>query len=330
MLFLDLFFASSSGRHFSQSLQVQFVLMILLGKLFPDLPQPAQMGAAEIARLQDRLTLSATAIIFAVALGYACFVYVSITVGRRYFRVHSEMVLATEIHHVLVPAIEDRIGDFEFYGRSLPSGEVGGDLIDVFQDGQKWVAYIADVSGHGVAPGVVMGMVKSAARTLLSSTERSFALLERLNSVLQPIRKPEMFVTFAYLAWDGERLEFSLAGHPPILHYHAATKEISEVACSNLPLGMFGGQHFVNRSVQCAPDDPFLMFTDGLLEVTNAQDEDFGLAGVKLFPSMPAIHPAQSCRRFWMRPTVTVTRLTISLCYLFNATCAPPDADNCR
>lgn len=260
---------------------VQFVLMILLGKLFPDLPQPAQMGAAEIARLQNRLTLSATAIIFAVALGYACFVYVSITEGRRYFRVHAEMVLATEIHHVLVPAIEARIGDFEFYGRSLPSGEVGGDLIDVFQDGQKWVAYIADVSGHGVAPGVVMAMVKSAARMQLSSTEKSTALLERLNSVLQPIKKPEMFVTFAYLAWNGERLEFSLAGHPPILHYHATTKEISEVACSNLPLGMFGGQHFVNGSVQCAPDDLFLMFTDGLLEVTNAQDEEFGLAGIK-------------------------------------------------
>jgi len=270
---------------------VQFVLMILLGKLFPNLPQPARLGAAEIARLQNRLTLSATAIIFAVALGYACFVYVSITEGRRYFRVHAEMVLATEIHHVLVPAIEARIGDFEFYGRSLPSGEVGGDLIDVFQDGQKWVAYIADVSGHGVAPGVVMGMVKSAARMQLSSAERSAALLERLNSVLQPIKKPEMFVTFAYLAWNGERLEFSLAGHPPILHYHAATKEISEVACSNLPLGMFGGQHFVNGSVQFAPDDLFLMFTDGLLEVTNAQDEEFGLAGVKAIISEHAGNP---------------------------------------
>jgi serine phosphatase RsbU (regulator of sigma subunit) len=73
-------------------------------------------------------------------------------------------------------------------------------------------------------PGVVMGMVKSAARMQLSSTEESAALLEHLNSVLIPIKKPEMFVTFAYLAWNGERLQYSLAGHPPILHYHALTR----------------------------------------------------------------------------------------------------------
>lgn len=94
----------------------------------------------------------------------------------------------------------------------------------MFQTDRGWIAYIADISGHGVAPGVVMGMVKSAARMQLSSTEESAALLEHLNSVLIPIKKPEMFVTFAYLAWNGERLQYSLAGHPPILHYHALTR----------------------------------------------------------------------------------------------------------
>jgi hypothetical protein len=173
--------------------------------------------------------------------GYTCFAYVSIAEGRRYFRVHAEMALAAEIHRVLVPTIDIKSDGFEFYGRSLPSGEVGGDLVDVFQTDRGWIAYIADVSGHGVAPGVVMGMVKSAARMQLSSTEESAALLEHLNSVLIPIKKPEMFVTFAYLAWNGERLQYSLAGHPPILHYHALTREISELACSNLPLGMFSG-----------------------------------------------------------------------------------------
>jgi phosphoserine phosphatase RsbU/P len=136
-----------------------------------------------------------------------------------------------------------------------------------------------------------MGMVKSAARMQFSSTEESAALLEHLNSVLIPIKKPEMFVTFAYLAWNGERLQYSLAGHPPILHYHALTREISELACSNLPLGMFSGQQFVSGSVQCAPDDLFLLLTDGVLEVTNDKDEEFGLAGVKTVISAHAGNP---------------------------------------
>ena len=90
-------------------------------------------------------------------------------------------------------------------------------MIDLVQDDQGWIAYIADVSGHGVAPGVVMGMVKSAARMRLASCKTDVGLLESLNSVPYPITKPEMFVTFAYLAWNGERLEYSLAGHPPHL-----------------------------------------------------------------------------------------------------------------
>ena len=270
---------------------VQIILMNLLGRLLTDLPQPSQMSAAEIARLHSRLTFDGMAIIFSITVGYVCFVYVSIREGRRYFRVHAEMALAAEIHQVLVPAIDSKASDFDFCGSSLPSGEVGGDLIDVFQNNRGWIAYIADVSGHGVAPGVVMGMVKSAARMQLSSAEKTAALLEHLNSVLLPIKKPETFVTFAYLAWNGERLEYSTAGHPPILHYHAATREISEVACSNLPLGMFGGKPFVSGSVQFAPDDLFLLVTDGVLEVTNAEDEEFGLAGVKAVMSEHASNP---------------------------------------
>jgi stage II sporulation SpoE-like protein len=260
---------------------VQNVAMGLLGHFLPAGPQPVELGAVEIAQIHHRLNLSGVANIAAMMLGYGCFVFVSVTEGRRYFRVHAEMELAAEIHHVLVPAIAARVSDFEFYGRSLPSSEVGGDLIDLVQDDQGWIAYIADVSGHGVAPGVVMGMVKSAARMRLSFRKPEVGLLESLNSVLYPITKPEMFVTFAYLAWNGERLEYSLAGHPAILHYHAATGQISEVACSNLPLGMFDGQSFVTGTVGCAPEDLFLLLTDGLLEVTDKQGDELGLEGVK-------------------------------------------------
>lgn len=273
---------------------LQVSLAYLSSKWFPSAPGPKFLDAGEIARLRDRLGFDGVAITVAVALGYSCFVYASIREARRYARVHAEILVATEIHRVLVPPIDLTIENFEFYGRSLPSGEVGGDLIDVFRHGRGWVAYVADVSGHGVAPGVVMAMVKSAARMQLSSAEESSQLFERLNAVLYPIKKPEMFVTFAYLAWDGERLEYSLAGHPPILHFHAATGEISEVACSNLPVGMFAGQEFVKGSVTCASGDRFLLFTDGLIEITNSKNEEFGLAGVKSALSQSAREPASA------------------------------------
>ena len=270
---------------------VQYVLLGLVEQWLPNLPVLSQMGPADISRLQSRLLFDGVATILAVSLGYAGIVYASVAEGRRYFRVHAEMALAAEIHRVLVPAIEISIGDFEFYGRSLPSGEVGGDLIDVFQGDWGWIAYVADVSGHGVAPGVIMGMVKSAARMHLSCSHEEAELLTNLNSVLYSITKPETFVTFAYLALNRGRLEYSLAGHPPILHYHAASKDITEVICSNLPVAMFDGQPYSSGSVAAAPDDLFLLLTDGLLEVANAANEDFGLDRVKAVVTAQAGKP---------------------------------------
>jgi len=269
---------------------------IVMSSIYVVLPVPAlatSMDATGIARVQHRLMISAYASIAAMVLGYSAFVWVMITEGRRYFRAHAEIELASEIHRTLVPVIDTKVRDFEFYGRSVPSGEVGGDLIDVVHDERGWIAYVADVSGHGVAPGVVMAMVKSAARMRLSSDGNSAGFLESLNSVLCSVTKPEMFVTFAYIASSGDRLHcaYSLAGHPAILHYRAATGEFAEVTCSNLPLGMFDRQPYASSTVECDPGDMFLLLTDGVLEIENAKGEEFGVEGVKAVVRQNAASP---------------------------------------
>jgi serine phosphatase RsbU (regulator of sigma subunit) len=256
---------------------VHFALMNLVNRWLPDGTPAAQSGVSEMARLQSRLGWDALGIVAAIGLGYACFVYASVTEARRYFRVHAEMELATEIHHVIVPPIEAKLGRFEFYGRSVPSGEVGGDLIDVAGTEEQWVAYVADVSGHGVAPGVVMGMVKSAARMLLSSGEEGAHLMPRLNEVLYPLKKPDMFVTFCFLSKVGDKLRVGLAGHPPILQFSAKTNLITPLECPNMPLGILPAGEFVTSEIAMEAGQIFAMYTDGLLEAANAAGEEFGL-----------------------------------------------------
>jgi serine phosphatase RsbU (regulator of sigma subunit) len=73
--------------------------------------------------------------------------------GSRYLRDHTEIALAKAIHRILVPSIDTCSSTFEFYGASAPSGEVGGDLIDLVGDDLDWIGYIADVSGHACPPG---------------------------------------------------------------------------------------------------------------------------------------------------------------------------------
>ena len=76
------------------------------------------------------------------------------------------------------------IGRFEFHGVSLPSGDVGGDLVDVVESQTGWTSFVADVSGHGVAAGLLMGMLKSAVRTQLRTGEHLDGLLNTANTVL--------------------------------------------------------------------------------------------------------------------------------------------------
>jgi hypothetical protein len=244
------------------------------------LPSPP-LAAADMAQLQSRLEFDGVAITVAVFLGYAAFLYATIVEARRYFRVHAEIELAAEIHRVLVPAIDSQLGRFEFYGYSLPSGEVGGDLIDVAGADSRWVAYLADVSGHGVAPGVVAGMVKSAARMLLSSAEGNPRLMTRLNEVLYPLKKPDMFVTFCFVDCNARQLQFGTAGHPAILKFSAKTNEVTQLECSNFPLAMMPDGEFETAALETEPGDVLALYTDGLLESANAAGEEFGIKGLE-------------------------------------------------
>jgi len=202
--------------------------------------------------------------------------------GTRYIRAHTEIRLAADIHRLLVPAISRRIGGFEFQGVSLASGDVGGDLIDLVESDSGWIGYVADVSGHGVGSGLLMGMVKSAARAQLRLAQPLDRLLTSLNDVLLDLKKPEMYVTFAGLQFDRTSgLQFAIAGHHPILHYRSASSSIEELSLPQLPIAMFPDRAYVASAVRCEPGDLFVILTDGLTEVFDRHDREFGLDGVK-------------------------------------------------
>src|SRR5271154_2718765 len=148
---------------------VQFIFGNLVHRIWPSAIEPTQFAGASLEMLRSRLNFDAMVILIGVIVGYTCFIFVGVQEGKRYFRVHAEIALAQEIHRVLVPKIDQQVQGFAFYGYSKASGEVGGDLVDLVVSEGNWVAYLADVSGHGVAPGVLMGMLKSAAHMLLIS-----------------------------------------------------------------------------------------------------------------------------------------------------------------
>jgi hypothetical protein len=250
--------------------------------LWPRRAEFAMLHPPEDTALHTRLIVDALACGAANILAYTCFMLFFRREGSRYFRAHAEIELAHGIHQFLVPRIETRIGRFEFCGASLPSGEVGGDLVDLVETDGRWIGYIADVSGHGVGSGVLMGMVKSAARMKLLTLGSLAVLLDDLNEALVPVRKPGMYVTMACLRYDeASGLEFSLAGHLPVLRYRVASGTVEERSIAHVPVAMFEGMRYSSAPLPCEPGDLLVLITDGLTEVFDQADVQLGIDPIK-------------------------------------------------
>jgi serine phosphatase RsbU (regulator of sigma subunit) len=241
-----------------------------------------------------RLMLEGYFGMLSILIAYALVISFVRKEGIRIFGAMAEVRLAAEVHQALVPAVAQRVGEFEFCGVSVPSGQVGGDLVDLMQQGHDWTAYVADVSGHGVPAGMVMAMVKSAARMGSGSGENLSALMVDLNRVLLAVSAPNVFVTFACISGsNGSALRFVLAGHLPVLHYSKRLRTVEERSVSNLPIGILSDAKFESASIDCEEGDLLAVLTDGLTEAADSKGEELGLEPLKAILLKSAGNPLE-------------------------------------
>jgi len=237
----------------------------------------------DVEALKRRVVFDGIGILVGTVFGYRLLLDFIRTEGVATVRMQTELALAHGIQATLVPTLSLQVNHFEVYGKSIPSTEMGGDLIDVVERDETLLAYVADISGHGLAAGQLMGMLKTAIRVSLQFRQEPVAVLESADRVLPAVKEANMYATLALLYFDGSsEAEYSLAGHPPILHYRAPTGEIARLAMEQFPLGLIPGGRYTSQRVTYSPQDLFLMMTDGISEVPNASDEEFGLDRLEL------------------------------------------------
>jgi serine phosphatase RsbU (regulator of sigma subunit) len=260
----------------------------LLGSLIISIGIRKFGSALQRPAIEEGVTIATIA---CIALSMAAFIFFLQFIqneGRHAVRIQTELSLAQGIQQTLVPTIEWRSRRAEIYGVSLPSTEVGGDLVDVVSlpDGSVF-AYVADVSGHGLPAGILMGMIKTAVRTQLFDLPSPTAVFERLNEVLPAVNEPHMYSTctalriFDHAGDQGCRLEYAIAGQPPILHASARAKTIVALADQQLPLGLLAGPPYQGHTMMLYPGDTLLVATDGILEAATKDGTEFGLASVQ-------------------------------------------------
>jgi hypothetical protein len=250
-------------------------------------------------RLNRRVGFDAVGIWLGVGVGFRFVLSFVTTEGLDSVRMQTQLSLAHAIQATLVPTISFHNAAFEVYGKSLPSDAMGGDLIDVIESDKNLLVYVADVSGHGLAAGQLMGMLKTAMRVSLQFRQTPTAVLESADRVLPAVKKLDMYATLALLQFDGSsQAEYALAGHVPILHYCDCSRDTARLSMEQFPLGLIPGGCYLSQRIPYSSRDLFLMLTDGISEVPNDRDEEFGLARLEQLLTQ---HSAEPLPQIWER-----------------------------
>jgi serine phosphatase RsbU (regulator of sigma subunit) len=185
---------------------------------------------------------------------------------------------AAELQRMLVPSIDFSGAGVEAYGESVPKDDVGGDLIDLVPAETGPVAYVADVSGHGLRAGFLMGTLKMAIRYGLLLRQPMAKLLEDINRILPSVKAANMFATFAALRIsEPGNAEYISAGHVPLLHYRRSTRAVVRYAMSQFPLGIFDRGGYMSCRIRYEPGDILALVTDGVVEIGRHCDAELGL-----------------------------------------------------
>jgi serine phosphatase RsbU (regulator of sigma subunit) len=190
------------------------------------------------------------------------------------------LVLAQETQVSLLPHSLPQFENFRIHAFNNPTRYVGGDFYDFLQlSSREWMGVLADVSGKGMSAALLSSMVLGALSMEFRSGTQPQEVLNRLNQLLCEKSLPFQFVTlFLFLLSPDGAGRFISAGHNPAYLFRSATGKIEELASDAYILGMFDFASYPSRTFHLDKGDILVVYSDGLTDAENPQEEMFGEA----------------------------------------------------
>lgn len=194
--------------------------------------------------------------------------------------IEQDLRVARDIQMGLMPSERPAIAGYDVAGMARPAAQAGGDYYDwqPLPDGRLVVA-IADVTGHGIGPAMVMAVCRAYARAAAPNIGGPELLLARLNDLIFEDVKGARFITMVVAVVDAiGNVELVSAGHGPTLLYRAATKQVECFGGDGLPLGIVRSESYgPRRDLRLESGDVLVLLTDGFVEYARSGDgELFG------------------------------------------------------
>ena len=191
-----------------------------------------------------------------------------------------DLEFATQVQLGFLPKSRPKLPGYAFSDYYEPAQRVGGDYFDYIQlpDGRMAVA-LADVAGKGVPAALLMARLYSSVRYHLLSHSEVNSAMAGLNAEISVSGLGHRFITCVLIVIDPVRNQLTLvnAGHlPPLRRNTAGLVEAIGATESGLPLGILPDQTFQQTMFDLAPDESWLVFTDGVTEAMRMPQEIYG------------------------------------------------------
>ena len=212
-------------------------------------------------------------------------------------RTDRDLQLARQVQESFLPRRCPEVAGMEFCASYKAALEVGGDFYDFIPlEGGRLAIVVGDVAGKGIPAALMMARMSSAVREFSLAEDEPRRVVAQVNDRLAAMEAESTFITliFALLDPRSRTLDMVNAGHPPPLLRKGPAGRVSEIqGCTNFPVGVMPGAEFEAESFRIEPGDFVCLYSDGVTEAMNAQQDSYGSDRLKSAAALPAASAAQ-------------------------------------
>ena len=192
----------------------------------------------------------------------------------------NELSVASKMQQSILPTRFPQSSDYQLFANMEPARSVGGDFFDVVSlENDRIGVTVADVSDKGVPAALFMMSTRTLIKGAAIGSTGPGDVLREVNELLHEDNETEMFVTVLYAEYNPENGEFVYAsgGHDPPLLVKPDGSSTSLPLTGGIALGLLPGLTYRKNSVVLEPGDSIVLYTDGVSEAMNGDEEQFGL-----------------------------------------------------
>ena len=203
-----------------------------------------------------------------------------------------ELEIASEIQLRLLPSKRPQIKGLAIAAKCETASRVGGDYYDFIptnydrlKNGNTevgsdvpWSIVIGDVMGKGVPAGLIMTMTRGMLRAEVLNRHSPAQIMRHLNRVMYAdLENSHRFVSMFYSEYDPQRqtLSFTNAAHNPPLLWRKATNTLEKLDSWGMLIGLDMESEYEDATVQLAPGDTVIYYTDGFTDAANEDGDRF-------------------------------------------------------